>query len=90
MRSYCLANTFDNLKDNVSASLAELGKAINERQYQLSESIMKASEKSSDAIANSRETSAITYKTQFNNDNASGTITLSNKMDSIILMEIGA
>ncbi len=25
-----LANTFDNLKDNVSASLAELGKAINE------------------------------------------------------------
>ena len=34
-------------------------KAINERQYQLSESIMKASEKSSDAIANSRETSAM-------------------------------
>jgi len=34
-------------------------KAINERQYQLSESIMKASGKSSDAIANSRETSAM-------------------------------
>jgi hypothetical protein len=35
-------------------------------------------------------TSAITYKTQFNNDNGSGTMTLTNKMDSIILMEIGA
>jgi hypothetical protein len=35
-------------------------------------------------------TSAITYKTQFANDNGSGTITLSNRMDSIILMEIGA
>jgi homoserine kinase len=34
-------------------------KAISERQYQLSESIMKASEKSSDAIANSRETAAM-------------------------------
>ena len=34
-------------------------KAVSERQYQLSESIMKASEKSSDAIANSRETSAM-------------------------------
>jgi homoserine kinase len=34
-------------------------KAISERQYQISESIMKASEKSSDAIANSRETSAM-------------------------------
>jgi homoserine kinase len=34
-------------------------KAISERQYQISESIMKASEKSSDAIANSRETAAM-------------------------------
>ena len=34
-------------------------KAVSERQYQLSESIMKASEKSSDAIANSRETAAM-------------------------------